>query len=107
MGDRYGHVCNVCKNVPLFLTGYTSLSNISCVETVAHMIEPANQSLPVLLLYHLPQLLLGNQIRKMHIGCAYVYSSPSQHIAQNKIYARLMACCATKPPPPSNPFTNR
>lgn len=34
----------------------------------------------VLLYRDLPKLLPGNQIRKMHIGFAKVYSSPSQHI---------------------------
>lgn len=44
------------------------------------MMKMISQSLPVLLLYRdPPQLLPGNQIRKMHIGFAKVYSSPSQH----------------------------
>lgn len=44
------------------------------------MMKMTSQSLPVLLLYRdLPQALPGNQIRKMHIGFAKVYSSPSQH----------------------------
>lgn len=96
----------MCRNVPLFITGYTSLSNISCAETVnVWLRRPISRCRYYCFMIFLN--LLRKQIRKLHIGYVYVYSSPSQAIAHNKLYARLMACCAAKPPPPPYPHIHK